>query len=194
MTTAAGDRVLDICAAPGGKSCHILERETQLEELVSADVEPRRLQKVQDNLTRLQLQATLLTADGANPPEALQASSFDKILVDAPCSASGVIRRHPDVKLLRREADLQQFAEQQLAILAGVWPLLKEGGTLLYATCSVFEEENSAVVARFIASASNAKVQIPQAAWGVQCSHGRQILPSENGPDGLFYALIQKVS
>ena len=149
LQAGAGERVLDACAAPGGKACHILELQPHLAELVAMDVDAVRLQKVSENLQRLGLEATLLTGDAAHPPAHLEPASFDRILVDAPCSASGVIRRHPDVKLLRRESDIAQLAEQQRSILQGLWPLLKAGGTLLYATCSILDEENSQVVRRF---------------------------------------------
>ena len=124
----AGDRVLDACAAPGGKACHLLEVQPELGELVAMDVDKRRLEKVSDNLERLGLAATLLQGDASNPPQQLELASFNHILVDAPCSASGVIRRHPDVKLLRRESDIASLATQQLEILHGLWPLLKPGG------------------------------------------------------------------
>ncbi len=192
LAAMPGERVLDACAAPGGKSCHILERQPDLAELVAMDIDEGRLQRVGDNLARLGLVATTLAGDGAQPPAALAAASFDRILVDAPCSASGVIRRHPDVKLLRRAADIPPLAAQQLAILQGLWPLLKPGGVLLYATCSILEEENSAVVARFIASQPAAQLMLPEVDWGQPVSHGRQLLPRPGGPDGLFYALLQK--
>ena len=156
------------------------------------DIDEQRLARVAENLDRLELQATLLTGNAAQPPAELQSASFDRILVDAPCSATGVIRRHPDVKLLRRAADLDGFASQQLNILAGLWPLLKPGGTLLYATCSVLEQENSQVVARFLDGQADASPVPASADWGFEAAFGRQILPSPEGPDGLFYALLHK--
>ena len=187
------ERVLDACAAPGGKACHILELQPGLAELVAMDVDEQRLSRVQENLHRLDLAATLVCADAANPPEDWPCGEFDRILVDAPCSASGVIRRHPDVKLLRREQDIQQLALQQLSILQGLWRLLRPGGTLLYATCSVLQEENSAVIQRFLADLADAQLlELPQP-WGIAMSHGRQVLPSPDGPDGLFYARLGKV-
>lgn len=188
----AGERVLDACAAPGGKSCHVLELQPQLSELVALDVDSDRLEKVAENLARLKLNATVCAGDAAAPPELLTQDSFDRILVDAPCSASGVIRRHPDVKLLRRYEDLAGFAQQQLAILDGVWPLLKNGGTLLYATCSIFDEENSAVIEQFLGANTDASLDEIVADWGEARGPGRQLLPNSQGSDGLFYARLKK--
>lgn len=194
LNAQPGDRILDACSAPGGKTCHILELQPQLAELVAMDIDEGRLQRVNENLQRLGLSAQLLTGDAAHPPANLEAESFDRILVDAPCSAIGVIRRHPDVKTLRRESDIPQLATQQGAILRGLWPTLKPGGTLLYATCSILEEENSRVISRFLQEEKNAVLQKPDQKWGEQRSHGRQLLPETNGPDGLFYALVEKIS
>lgn len=189
LRAAPGDRILDACAAPGGKTCHILELQPELAELVAMDVDAQRLQKVEENLQRLGLQAELVCADSSEPP-ALQ--PFDRILVDAPCSASGVIRRHPDVKILRRETDIGQLASQQLDILKGLWPLLKPGGVLLYATCSILGQENSRLIQHFLEQQADASLQPPEQDWGVPVPAGRQLLPSPKGPDGLFYALLTK--
>ena len=188
-----GERVLDACAAPGGKTCHILEMQPQLAELVAMDVDKQRLQKVSENLQRLKLRATVLTGDAAQPPAQLEHNSFDRILLDAPCSASGVVRRHPDVKLLRRESDIAQLALLQGDLLAGLWPLLKTGGTLLYATCSILEEENSGVIQGFLAKESGAVLSNGNMAGGEALAYGYQLLPSPDGPDGLFYARLKKV-
>jgi 16S rRNA (cytosine967-C5)-methyltransferase len=190
----AGERVLDACAAPGGKSCHILELQASLGELVSADADSRRLSKVGENLERLKLQASLSCIDATAPGDQLAAHSFDRILVDAPCSASGVIRRHPDVKLLRRPGDLAQLADQQLAILTGLWPALKPGGVLLYATCSIFTQENCEVIGKFLQHQSDATHLPIEASWGEPAPFGRQLLPSESGPDGLYYAFVGKAN
>ena len=192
LQAGAGERVLDACAAPGGKTCHILELQPELAELVAMDVDELRLQKVSENLRRLNLKATLITGDAASPPAALQPASFDRILVDAPCSASGVIRRHPDVKLLRRESDIAPLANQQLCILRGLWPLLKTGGTLLYATCSILDEENSQVIQRFLTEEGDAALSDTEMAGSESVTSGRQLLPSSGGTDGLFYAALQK--
>ncbi|MEH6635114.1 MAG: 16S rRNA (cytosine(967)-C(5))-methyltransferase RsmB [Halioglobus sp.] len=193
LAAGPGERILDACAAPGGKACHILELQPQLAQLVAMDIDEQRLQKIAENLHRLSLSATLLLADASEPAPLLEAVSFDRILVDAPCSASGVIRRHPDVKMLRRETDIPALADQQLQILLGLWPLLKPGGTLLYATCSVLDEENSQVIQRFLtAQGAGAELCLPEVTWGEPVACGRQLLPTPEGPDGLFYALLRK--
>lgn len=192
LQAQAGERVLDACAAPGGKACHILELQPQLGELVAMDIDTLRLQKVSDNLTRLGLTATLMTGDAIEPPASLAAASFDRILVDAPCSASGVIRRHPDVKLLRRESDIALLADQQLRILQGLWPLLKSGGSLLYATCSIIDEENSQVLQRFLTAQSDAVPSSLEMPGSGTVTVGHQLLPSAGGTDGLFYATLKK--
>jgi 16S rRNA (cytosine967-C5)-methyltransferase len=192
LQAAPGERVLDACAAPGGKACHILELQPQLAELVAMDIDANRLQKVAENLQRLHLEATLLTADAGQMAAQLEAGSFDRILVDAPCSATGVIRRHPDVKLLRRQDDITTLADQQLRILRGLWPLLKVGGSLLYVTCSVLDEENSQLVRRFLNSCPDAESLSVTQSWGEPTAAGRQLLPSAQGSDGLYYAMLTK--
>ncbi len=187
-----GQRVLDACAAPGGKTGHLLELEPALQSVVAMDIDEARLARVEDNLTRLKLEASLCTGDAASPPPAVAGQSFDRILVDAPCSASGVIRRHPDVKLLRRREDIDGFSAQQGAVLAGLWPLLAPGGRLLYATCSVLAGENEDTVAAFLDTHRDAR-PVPLAGEpGAPAGHGRQLLPDPEGADGLFYALLEK--
>ena len=192
-----GERVLDACAAPGGKTIHLLERENNI-DLLALDIEESRLQKVQENLDRAQLKAQLLAANAFEPDEWWDKKPFDRILLDAPCSASGVIRRHPDIKLLRKQDDIAKLVKDQSLILNALWPLLKSGGMLLYATCSVLAEENSLQIQQFLAQHSDANLQPINASWGQQQIAGTQILPSEGGHegekgmDGFFYALIQK--
>jgi len=192
LQARVGERVLDACAAPGGKACHILELQADLDELVAMDIDAARLRKVADNLQRLGLAATLVTGDAAHPPAQLAPGSFDRILVDAPCSASGVVRRHPDIKLLRRESDIAPLAQRQLSMLKGLWPLLKPGGVLLYVTCSILDEENSQVVQHWLADQRDAAVVPAQMPWGEATACGRQLLPSTGGPDGLFYSQLRK--
>jgi len=192
LDAASGERVLDACAAPGGKTCHILELQPQLSQLVAMDVERARLQRVKENLERLELRAELVCADAGAPPDTLAQEAYDRILVDAPCSASGVIRRHPDVKFLRRPGDISGLAKQQLHILRGLWPLLKPGGCLLYVTCSVFNEENGEVVQRFLDEQANAGLSPLNTQWGVAALNGRQLLPTPDGPDGLYFSLLTK--
>jgi 16S rRNA (cytosine967-C5)-methyltransferase len=187
-----GERVLDACAAPGGKACHILESQPELGELVAMDKDQARLQRVHENLARLQLAAQVIVGDGIQVPDSLAAESFDHILVDAPCSGSGVIRRHPDIKLLRQTGDIAGFASMQLSILKGVWPLLRTGGRLLYVTCSVLPEENRLVVDEFLKITGDAQLRPLHVAWGIDLAGARQLLSNPDGTDGLFYAELIK--
>lgn len=187
-----GYRVLDLCAAPGGKTAHILEMQNDLLEVVAVDIDPDRMQRVNDNLRRLKLSATTLAGDAAKPEAWWDDQPFDRILVDAPCSALGVIRRHPDIKLLRRAEDIEPLRQQQQRILQAAWPLLAPGGQLLYATCSVLKEENQRQVLDFLAGRDDA-VEVPiNAVWGVQAAAGRQILTGDSAMDGFYYARIGK--
>lgn len=184
-------RVLDACAAPGGKTGHLLECEPSL-DLTALDRDAGRLEQVRDNLRRLGLTARLVAGDARRPADWWDGVPYDRILVDAPCSATGVIRRHPDIKLLRRESDIAALAQQQEAILAGLWPLLRPGGRLLYATCSVLRQENDQVITAFLASHPDASERPILADWGRAVARGRQILPGETGMDGFYYAGLSK--
>ena len=187
-----GHRVLDVCAAPGGKAAHILESQPQLKELVAVDIDESRMQRVSENCRRLKLQATLVVGDAANPSGWWDGKPFDRILLDAPCSALGVIRRHPDIKLLRRAEDIQQLQALQKTILQAVWPLLAPGGLMVYATCSILKQENEQQVKAFLAEHSDA-VELPiDADWGTAGACGRQILTGESAMDGFYYARISK--
>jgi len=192
LAPRAGDRALDACSAPGGKTCHLLEHQPALGELVALDVDAGRLARVADNLRRLELDATLKVADAADTAQWWDGQPFDRILLDAPCSASGVIRRHPDIKLLRQPADIPRLAETQRQLLAALWPTLKAGGQLLYATCSVLPEENDQVVAAFAAGQPDAELLAIDAPWGLATPCGRQLLPTTDGHDGFYYALLAK--
>lgn len=188
-----GQRILDACAAPGGKTCHILESEPLIGSLTSLDIAKSRLVRVEENLQRLNLKANLKAADARDLEAWWDGNLFDRILLDAPCSATGVIRRHPDIKVLRTPENVAELNGLQLAILQKVWSTLKPGGLLLYTTCSILPQENSEIVAKFIESSDNANYEGISADWGVECPFGRQLLPSnENGPDGFFFSLIRK--
>ena len=192
LNLAPGQRVLDLCAAPGGKTAHILETCPTLGELVAVDQSAERMMRVRDTLDRLGLTATLVTADALAPHSWWNGRPFDRILVDAPCSATGVIRRHPDIKVLRQLADLQELARTQQNMLDRAWTLLAPGGQLLYATCSVIRAENEDNIARFLAEHGDAR-ELPIAAnWGVPPTHGRQILTGAGGMDGFYYARLEK--
>jgi 16S rRNA (cytosine967-C5)-methyltransferase len=186
------ERILDACAAPGGKACHLLEWQPGLAELVAMDKDPARLARVEENLQRLGLDATLVCGDAGEPPPGFTPGSFDRILVDAPCSGTGVIRRHPDIKVLRRPGDIPAFAVQQLRILEGLWPLLRSGGRLLYVTCSVLPEENAACVEGFIEATPDAGLESLELSWGEDAAPGRQLLHRPGGADGLYFASIRK--
>ena len=187
-----GHRVLDVCAAPGGKTAHILESQSQLKELVAVDIDESRMQRVSENCQRLNLQAKLVVGDAANPEGWWDGKPFDRILLDAPCSALGVIRRHPDIKLLRRAEDIKPLLALQKAILQAVWPLLAPGGLLLYATCSILKQENEQQVQAFLAEHDDAVELSIDAEWGSAGACGRQILTGESTMDGFYYARISK--
>lgn len=178
-----GMRVLDACCAPGGKTGHILESADV--NLVAVDSDSERLQRTQSNLQRLGLAAQLLAGDAANPSSWWDGVPFDRILADVPCTASGIVRRHVDIKWLRRETDIGSFATQQAAILSSLWQLLANGGKLLYVTCSIFLEENQAQIDQFLQKQADAK-QIPL----LHPQHG-QLQPCTEH-DGFFYALLEK--
>ena len=190
-----GQHVLDACAAPGGKSCHILESEHSLTSLTSIDISQSKLDRIQENLERLELESTLVAADAGEIETWWDGTQFDRILLDAPCSATGVIRRHPDIKLLRKPEQINSLGEIQSALLTKLWPCLKPGGLLLYTTCSLLRQENEETIRRFLDSTDSAKYEAIAADWGVECAFGRQLLPGTNsGPDGFFYALLRKES
>jgi len=184
-------RVLDACCAPGGKTCHLLEIEPTL-SLLALDIESTRLERVQENLTRLNLHATLQQGDALTPETWWNGRLFDRILLDAPCSATGVIRRHPDIKLLRTPQDIETIVQVQQQILAALWPLLAPGGRLVYATCSIMPEENEKQIARFIEQHPDCHHITTSQPWGHSTGHGWQILPGEHDMDGFFYSVLQK--
>lgn len=188
-----GMNVLDACAAPGGKSCHLLESEQEL-ALTCVDIDETRLGRVQDNLARLKLNATLVADNAAEPESWWNREPFDQILLDAPCSATGVIRRNPDIKLHRRASDIPALANTQLGLLKALWPSLKPGGLLLYATCSVLPAENEAVIERFLGEQADAGHRPIDADWGLERPFGRQLLPENGKHDGFYYALLSKQS
>jgi len=192
LNVQAGQRVLDVCAAPGGKTAHILERSANDIELVAIDIDEQRNQRVIENLERLHLNADVLTVDGLEPNEWFDGTPFQRILIDAPCSATGVIRRHPDIKLLRKASDIEKLVELQAKLLKAIWPLLEKNGVLIYATCSILSAENSQQITRFIDQQPDAKAVKIDASWGQACENGRQIFPGEEKMDGFYYACLTK--
>jgi 16S rRNA (cytosine967-C5)-methyltransferase len=195
LSVQPNQNVLDACAAPGGKFMHILELQPNLQSAVAIEIDSQRMKSIEDNLQRLQLSRSnvkLICQDALDVEEWWDGQLFDRILLDAPCSATGVIRRHPDIKLLRQPHDIKSLAKLQRALLEELWPLLTPGGLLLYATCSVLPEENVAVVEDFLAHHPEAREEKFDVTWGVECKHGRQILPGMQDMDGFYYAGIRK--
>lgn len=222
LELAPKERVLDACAAPGGKLTHILEIEPNLSYVAAIEKDKNRLLSIEENLTRLGHHHCHPRANGdpfkidsrfhgndSNDDDLVfkvhlickdakdttwwDEKPFDRILLDAPCSASGVIRRHPDIKLLRQPTDIKKLAKEQLQLLTSLWPLLKPNGLLVYATCSIFPEENEQVIHQFLQSQPDAKEEKIEATWGITSQYGRQILPGMHQMDGFYYAKIRKI-
>tara|TARA_R110000850_G_scaffold85460_2_gene183794 strand:+ start:7356 stop:8666 length:1311 start_codon:yes stop_codon:yes gene_type:complete len=189
LAAEPGQNVLDACCAPGGKTAHLLER-CDL-NLVGLDSDGMRLQRVKDNFERLGVQAELICCDAAKFADRWDGPQFDRILLDAPCSGTGVIRRHPDIKYLRRHDDIPRMADEQLRLLTGLWPLLAPGGRLLFATCSILAAEGEDVVRRFMMKQADAKHEPIEADWGEARRFGRRIAAGGDF-DGFFYASLRK--
>ena len=179
--------ILDLCCAPGGKTTHILEVAPKA-HVLAVDVDEQRLKRVHENLQRLKLSAEVKQGDGREPQTWAGDRVFDRILLDAPCSATGVIRRHPDIKWLRRDSDIAELAGLQREILEAVWPRLKSKGVLVYATCSVLPDENSRQIAAFLQSHPDATL----VETGTIENPGRQNLPHAEDGDGFYYAKLIK--
>lgn len=192
LSLKPGLRLLDACCAPGGKTCHILESEPDLAACIALDVDPKRLKRVKENLSRLNLDATLIQGDALSPETWWDGRLFDRILLDAPCSATGVIRRHSDIKLLRTDEEIAAINKIQESMLNALWPLLADGGLMVYATCSVVTEENEKQIAHFIENHSDCQIVKGNWSWGRATGHGQQILPGELGMDGFFYSVLTK--
>ena len=194
LELAPGQRVLDACCAPGGKTCHLLEAQPELAAVVAVDLEDKRLVRVRENLGRLGLQAELIAADARAVDAWWDGRAFQRILLDAPCSATGVIRRHPDIKLTRQAADIPALAQLQGELLDALWPTLAVGGILLYATCSTLPTENTEVIAAFLARTPGARELAIAGPFGLQQPHGRQLLAQTDGHDGFYYAKLIKIA
>ena len=194
LDLAPGQRVLDACCAPGGKTCHILEVEPKLAGVVAVDLEAKRLVRVRENLERLGLSAELIAADGRDTATWWDGKPFQRILLDAPCSATGVIRRHPDIKLTRQPDDIAALATLQGELLDAMWPTLEVGGILLYATCSTLPTENTEVIEAFLARTPGARELDIAGQFGIKQPHGRQLLAQEGGHDGFYYAKLIKIA
>ncbi len=194
LDLAPGQRVLDACCAPGGKTCHILEVEPKLAGVVAVDLEAKRLVRVRENLERLGLSAELIAADGRDTATWWDGKPFQRILLDAPCSATGVIRRHPDIKLTRQPDDIAALATLQGELLDAMWPTLEVGGSLLYATGSSLPTENTEVIEAFLARTPGARELDIAGQFGIKQPHGRQLLAQEGGHDGFYYAKLIKIA
>jgi len=205
LAPRSGEKVLDACAAPGGKTGHLLEfaashqNANAILDLTAVELEPWRLEKIEANLERIGLMANLQCADASELSTWWDGKAFDKILLDAPCSATGVIRRNPDIKINRKPADIDELSAIQKHIIDQVWQTLKPSGYLLYATCSLMPEENEQQIAEFLATHDDA-IEVPlntlnpdlQTEWGVPAQHGRQLFPTLKGHDGFYYCLLKK--
>ena len=194
---AAGQRVLDACAAPGGKTTLIAECEPDLDKLVAVDIDPQRLVRVRENLARGNLRADVISGDAGEPAAWWDGVPFDRILLDAPCSALGVIRRHPDIRLRKSPSDIDKLPQLQRRLLDSAWTMLKAGGRLVYATCTLTRSENRDLIGAFLRGTEGA-LSVPAEDWagwpnfGEADDFGRQILPGEAGADGFYYAALTK--
>ncbi|MFT6984769.1 MAG: 16S rRNA (cytosine967-C5)-methyltransferase [Psychromonas sp.] len=186
-----GELILDACCAPGGKTVHTLELQPKIKEMVAVDADQKRLIRVHENLQRLQLSATVIHGDASQPDSWWSGELFDRILCDAPCSATGVIRRHPDIRWLRRDSDIADLVALQKSILTALWDKLKPGGVLLYATCSILPDENELQIQSFLQSRSDATLIELSGQYNSR-GEGRQLLPNEDGMDGFYYAKLHK--
>ncbi|CAK0778245.1 Ribosomal RNA small subunit methyltransferase B [Gammaproteobacteria bacterium] len=194
LDVGPGQRVLDACAAPGGKTGHVLEIAPPDCEVWALDRDATRQKRIGDNLTRLGLTAHLVTGDATVSADWWDGRPFDRILLDVPCSATGIVRRHPDIKWLRRAADIPSLAEYQGRLANALWPLLTPGGLMLYVTCSVMLAENEGVIQNFLATHADAQERPLAVSWGLARAVGRQVLPGQNGMDGFYYAGLTKIS
>ncbi len=194
LDLAPGQRVLDACCAPGGKTCHLLEAEETLDSVVAIDLEAKRLTRVRENLDRLGLDAQLIACDARDTASWWDGKGFQRILLDAPCSATGVIRRHPDIKMTRQAEDIPALAALQGELLDALWPTLEVGGILLYATCSTLPTENTEVIEAFLNRTPGARELDLATQAGLRQTHGRQLLAQEGGHDGFYYAKLIKMA
>ena len=185
-----GQRVLDACAAPGGKACHLRERAAI--DLTALELDEARAGRIRDNAQRLRLDMRLVIGDAGAPKTWWNGQPFDRILIDAPCSATGVLRRRPDVRLHRRKSDLPALAKQQRRLLTRLWPLLAPGGRLIYITCSLLREENEAIIGPWLDATSDASAVPFTLPVGEPAAVGWQVLPGDGDLDGMYYALLQK--
>jgi len=193
ISPEAGQRVLDACSAPGGKAAHILESCPKV-DLTVLDYQAHRVEQIKETMQRLELNASPRVADATDTKAWWDGKPFDKILLDAPCSATGVIRRHPEIKWLRSTENVDAVVATQAALLDALWPVLAPGGTMVYATCSMLRCENDQQVSRFLERTKDAELVVPEVSWGMALDYGRQILPGAAEMDGFFYAILRKTA
>ena len=186
-----GESILDCCAAPGGKTCHLIEFEPKIAQTIALEIDEKRATKIKENLERLGHNADIVIGDASSPEKWWDGQLFDRVLLDAPCSATGIIRRHPDIKWLRKSKDIEVLVELQKRILDAIWPLVKPGGTMLYATCSILPEENHLQVSDFLSRTSDACLDNSFYNDSVD-KPGKQILPGDTQMDGFYYARLLK--
>lgn len=186
-----GESILDCCAAPGGKTCHLIEFQPNIAKIVALEIDEKRATKIEENLIRLGHFANIIIGDASTPEKWWDGQLFDRVLLDAPCSATGIIRRHPDIKWLRKANDIEVLVNLQKQILDAIWPLVKPGGTMLYATCSILPEENHLQISDFLSRTSNALLDNTFPNDSVD-KPGKQILPGDQQMDGFYYARLLK--
>ncbi|WP_158965345.1 16S rRNA (cytosine(967)-C(5))-methyltransferase RsmB [Paraglaciecola sp. L3A3] len=191
LNPQADENILDCCAAPGGKTCHMIELQPNVKSITALEVDAYRAQRIQENFDRLGHKATIIVGDASQPNSWWDNKQYERILLDAPCSATGIIRRHPDIKWLRKAKDIEVLVELQKQILAAVWSQLKPGGTLLYATCSILPEENHLQISHFLSNTSDAILDTSFNNDSVD-KPGRQIFPGDQQMDGFYYARLLK--
>lgn len=191
LSVQVNDSVLDCCAAPGGKTCHIIEQQPNLKEIVALEMDATRAERIQQNFDRLGHSGKIIIGDASQPKNWWDGQRFDRILLDAPCSATGIIRRHPDIKWLRKAKDIEVLVELQKQILDAIWLLLKPGGTLLYATCSILPEENHQQISAFLMRTPDATLDVGFKNDAVE-NPGQQIFPGDQQMDGFYYARLLK--
>ena len=189
----AGEKILDACSAPGGKATHLLETFPEI-QMSLMDIDQERMVKVTENLKRLRLSANIVIGDACAGSKIFPMDSFHQIIADVPCSAFGVVRRNPDIKLLRRLEDINSFSSLQKNLLRGLWPILKPGGHLLYVTCSILQDENDAVVGSHVKVNTNCEWIPIGAKWGFETKYGRQLIQTSGAHDGLYFSLLRKAS
>lgn len=193
LSIKPGQHILDACAAPGGKTCHILERVPD-NTVVALDIDASRLERIRENTHRLGLNAQLIAADAGDTDAWWDGQLFDRILVDAPCTGTGVIRRHPDIKILRQPTDVEALAQRQQTLLQKLWPLLKPGGRMVYTTCSIIRQENEQQIEAFLQSQPGAREYPVEPAPARRLDHGYQNLPGDGEMDGFYYACLERIA